>query len=100
MKASFTSWVEDGIVHIIDQSEEVRTVSVTNDAESVIKHVLDKHGNLPVIYQDSYDDWDILLHDGNKFVGFAFGGKKKEIAFNRAKTEWNQMVNEVEANKL
>lgn len=56
-------------------------VSVTNDAEAVIKH-LHKEGRLRkdtmVLYIDSQGNCDTLEHDGKgKFTGFDFGTPSK-----------------------
>jgi hypothetical protein len=47
-------------------------VSVTNDAENVVGYVLCGHPNKPrILYKDTDGEWDELLHDGEKFTGFA-----------------------------
>ena len=54
-------------------------MSVTNGAEVVVKELLDR-GLLPnnrkLLYYDSENQLDELLHDGPTFIGFAPGPRK------------------------
>ena len=59
------------IVWIRDRVED-GVISVTNDAENVIKELHNKHPGARIIYRDSDGAWDELKHDGcGTFTGFA-----------------------------
>ena len=45
--------------------------SVTNDAENVVPAVLARQPVDRIIYRDTDQRWDELLHDGRQFLGFA-----------------------------
>jgi len=48
-------------------------MSVTNDAENVVKYLNEKYPNFRIIYQDSDGlDWDELVHENGKFIKFSF----------------------------
>ncbi len=53
-------------------------MSVTNDAESVVAEVFRKHGNHPIVYQDSGGNFDQLVHVAGEFQGFKFLNTKSE----------------------
>lgn len=55
-------------VFIIDCNEG--QLSVTNDAEDVVKYVLRHYPNKRIIYRDSEMQWDELTHEYGEFVGF------------------------------
>lgn len=58
-------------VFIRDMSNEDPTaMSVTNDAEAVVAYILGLHPGRRIVYKDTMDQWDELLHDGEKFTGF------------------------------
>jgi hypothetical protein len=44
-------------------------VSVTNDAEEVVRKVLQEFSG-QIVYRDTDGRWDELVHDGVKFTGF------------------------------
>lgn len=44
--------------------------SVTNDAESVVKSVVEHFPGKRVIYKDTTGRWDELKHKGGTFTGF------------------------------
>lgn len=46
-------------------------LSVTNDAENVVKACLDLYGPKKIVYRDSEGNWDELRHDGKQFTIFA-----------------------------
>ena len=71
--------VEDTEDHVIirDRNERARP-SVTNDAEGVVAY-LHRHGlgTRQLLYYDSDDDLDELVHDGaGHFTGFAPGPRR------------------------
>lgn len=47
--------------------------SVTNDAERVVKLLLEKYGPRPIHYRDTDGRWDTLDHNGKEFTGFVAG---------------------------
>jgi hypothetical protein len=57
------------IVYIEDL--DLGNISVTNDAEWVVKEVINRFGPKRIIYKDSEGYWDELLHNGLDFTGFA-----------------------------
>lgn len=60
-----------GIVWIRDRVED-GVISVTNDAENVVKELHCRYPGFRVIYQDTEGEWDELKHDGlGTFTGFA-----------------------------
>lgn len=63
--------VTSTIVWIRDRDED-GVVSVTNDAENVVKELHNKYPGARIIYQDTMQAWDELKHDGcGTFTGFA-----------------------------
>lgn len=61
--------VTPDIIFISDMN--IGGISVTNDAEWVVKTLLEKFGPLEIVYRDSDGQWDELLHDGANFLGFS-----------------------------
>lgn len=75
---------------IVDETDEAIFIedlnlghkSVTNDAEWVIETLIHEYGVLTkkVVYKDSEDQWDELIHDGNVFLDFGpWKGKIPEL---------------------
>jgi len=63
--------VTPAIVWIRDRVED-QVISVTNDAENVVRELFARFGGARVIYQDTAGEWDELKHDGaGVFTGFA-----------------------------
>lgn len=56
-------WIRDRV--------EDGVISVTNDAEHVVRELVARFGNVRVFYLDSMSNWDELKHDGGTFTGFA-----------------------------
>ncbi len=67
-----TERVDENTVWIVDVGHNSGK-SVTNDAENVVQQILNLYGNRRIMYCDSDNRWDELLHDGNKFTGFGPG---------------------------
>jgi hypothetical protein len=67
---------EDGNLTIRDLGPWSKHPTVTNDAEAVVKRLV-RHGILKagmrLFYYDSEGRLDEILHDGEKFTGFAPG---------------------------
>ena len=59
------------IVYLVDKN--CGNMSVTNDAENVVLEVTERFGNKRIMYKDSMDRWDELVHDHGQFVRFAPG---------------------------
>ena len=45
-------------------------MSVTNDAERVVRELNERHPGYRVIYRDTESRWDELSHDNGTFLGF------------------------------
>ena len=83
LKASFTLRFNNlSYVLISDNANELQTMSVTNDAENVVKYLKDNAvliGNAILYYIDTDGRIDILEHDGNgTFTGFKSGYENEE----------------------
>jgi hypothetical protein len=66
--------VQDGVVFIVDElfyHPELRYLSITNDAENVVKRVLKDHPGKRIVYQDTDGNWDELVYDTRGNVRFA-----------------------------
>lgn len=61
---------EGNIVFLIDLSV-LGGMSITNDAEAVVKEVNSKYPGMRIVYTDSMDEVDELLHTDGVFRGFA-----------------------------
>lgn len=58
-------------IAVVDMyNEDDPCMSVTNDAENVVKEVVRIHGDLPVLYKDTEGQWDELRHEAGRFTGF------------------------------
>lgn len=56
-------------VFITDDGVDV--MSVTNDAECVVREIAGAYPGKRIIYRDSMGQWDELLHKNGEFVDFA-----------------------------
>jgi hypothetical protein len=84
LRSTFT-WerVLDDVIAVHDMDDgfqQLVTVSVTNDAERVVRFLAAQPDGLRdgdhLIYRDTQGQWDALLHQGGKFVNFNVLGKK------------------------
>jgi hypothetical protein len=57
-----------GAVFIVDNDDG--HMSITNDAENVVRHVLADYPDHQIIYRDTTGRWDELLHWNGQFSGF------------------------------
>lgn len=76
LRQSEFSWIAETpeIVFIVDLDNG--GLSVTNDAENVVKACIKLYNGKRIVYRDSMNNWDELEHDGAKFTGFShFTGK-------------------------
>lgn len=66
-----------------DGTVQLFSVSVTNDAENVVKF-LAQHADLtddePLVYQDTTGRWDEIVHQDGQFVDFELLGCKSQEA--------------------
>lgn len=60
---------EDDTVYIVDIGGPT-DMSVTNDAENVVKEVARLFPNYHIVYMDSFGSIDELMHEDGKFTGF------------------------------
>jgi len=70
--------VTTDIVWIIDL--DIGGKSVTNDAENVVKELNIKYPGRRIIYRDTMNRWDELVHENGLFVGWKsdVGGPNSE----------------------
>jgi hypothetical protein len=59
--------IHKGTVFIVDNDDGM---SITNDAENVVKDVLAKYPNHRIIYRDTDGNWDELMYSQGEFSGF------------------------------
>jgi hypothetical protein len=73
------------IVAIVDLfNEKYPTMSVTNDAEFVVRKAVDTQGDHPIIYRDTEGQWDEMRHREGNFACFrALDTKDFEEAFHK-----------------
>lgn len=60
--------VQPGVVFIVDND---KGITVTNDAENVVKDVVRAWPNRRIVYRDTDRQWSELRHDGAQFIGYA-----------------------------
>ncbi len=88
LKADFSIIVNNpNYLLIRDNSDKTQTMSVTNDAENVVKFLSDKgflFKNTILYYIDTMGRVDILEHDGKgNFIGFKSGYANKNEFYNK-----------------
>lgn len=70
------SWMEvateGSIIFIVDLCEPARP-SITNDAEEVVRKLNEKYPGYRIMYRDSMNRWDELVHRNGVFKTFAPG---------------------------
>jgi hypothetical protein len=77
-------FLEDKILILDDLCNDVGSMSVTNDAENVIMHLVEDMGypldsTWCVAYRDTEGDWDRLgVQDNGTFSGFLHGPGRAE----------------------
>lgn len=64
----------DKVVFILDMDKG--NMSITNDAENVVKELYKHYPKHRYVYRDSMSQWDELLHTEARFDGFAPWVKK------------------------
>lgn len=65
--------ITDDVVFIHDMCLMYQRMSVTNDAENVVREVYITYGNKRIMYRDTDGQWDELVHANGVFVTFARG---------------------------
>lgn len=69
LRSNFSIYrIEDDAVFIVDNDIGM---SVTNDAENVVEHLLNIYPNKRIFYRDTEGDWSELVHNNKEFVRFA-----------------------------
>lgn len=60
-------------------------VSITNDAETVVRYVLDEleDTSFRIYYRDTNGDWDELAHDKRRFTHFHTTARDQQAEFAR-----------------
>jgi hypothetical protein len=56
------------VIYIIDLDLGAKTI--TNDAEAVVKHVLNDFPRFRIVYRDTEGNWNELCHNNGKFTYF------------------------------
>lgn len=70
-EASYHTEVDAVVIHDLGGPNDM---TVTNDAENVVKQVLKLPGvtaSTTIVYYDSEGQPDLLVHDGERFLSFA-----------------------------
>lgn len=62
--------VTGNTVFLIDNALVMHTMSVTNDAEAVVKYINEKCPRKRVVYKDTEGHWDELIHENGEFKEF------------------------------
>lgn len=74
MRAAFTILdVDAERVTIRDEANIEETMTVTNDAEAVVEHLLLRYPGRRIFYYDTDGHLDELAHDGVRFTKFQPG---------------------------
>jgi hypothetical protein len=71
-RSRYSAELREGIIFVVDECGP-GDMSVTNDAERVVAEVVASLGDFPILYLDTSEDLDWLVHDGSRFVRFATG---------------------------
>lgn len=68
-KADYTYEIVNGVLYIINL--DLGNKSVTNDMQAVLFELKKEYDNLPntIVYRDSMDIWDHVIHDNGRFLG-------------------------------
>lgn len=72
-----TERVTEDTIWIVDVGHDTGK-SVTNDAENVVRQVVNLYGNKKIMYCDSDGSWDQLVHDSGEFKAFRPGVPPRE----------------------
>lgn len=79
-RASFSTRYANGAVLLTDLDG---SMSITNDAEAVVEHVLSQGSpDVRIFYKDTDGQWDELVHDGKAFTAFFHISDADRAAFN------------------
>lgn len=69
--------IESVTIHFIYLVDLQQECSITNDAEAVVKEVVERWGDKRILYWDSMDNQDELCHQKGIFTHFAPGIQRK-----------------------
>lgn len=85
LRSSFDLYVISGVICIEDRDEPGK-MSVTNDADNVVQHVLKAYPKAKtIVYRDSSGNWDQLLFNKGEFTAFrTLVTKDRQDAINTA----------------
>ena len=81
-RARYSARLEGELILVLDlYSDADPTMSVTNDAETVVRECVADHGNYRIVYRDTEGQWDELVHVDGTFRSFApiDEGTRREI---------------------
>ena len=68
--------IRDDKRKIIWITDDDGSISVTNDAEHVVRDIHQRHPNYRVIYRDSQGQWDELVHSNGTLTGFVTSAER------------------------
>lgn len=77
MRAMIETETIPRLVLVRDVGGNNGAMSVTNDAEDVVRFVLEHHNwdqDVRILYEDTDGTWDELQHDGTGFLSFRIWG--------------------------
>lgn len=79
-RATFNTSVvpEIKVIFIHDLDGEV---SVTNDAEAVVKDMTKHHDGYRIFYRDTMGQWDELLYANKEFTGYGFLSDEERVYY-------------------
>lgn len=73
-RANYEAICDGEVILVTDlYSDASPTMTVTNDAEAVVREVVAIHGEKRIAYRDTEGQWDELQHERGVFKGFAPG---------------------------
>lgn len=80
IKARFRTRLVNRVLLLTDEAEKYQCMSITNDAEAVVKWA---HENIigfdRILYKDCEGQWDELLHSNEEFTGFGPIGETDQV---------------------
>jgi hypothetical protein len=100
-RAVFTWTIRDGVLFITDRAKigsGIAACSVTTDAENVLTSIYEGNPevrDLPIVYEDSCGQYDVMVMDECGTVCFIYGGGSAESAFNKARKIRQNRANKV-----
>ena len=80
MRAMIETQTLPKLVLVRDVGGNHGATTVTNDAEDVVRFILEKHNwdqDVRILYEDTGGLWDELQHDGTGFLSFRIWGAER-----------------------